>query len=73
MTQWAAKAGNDVALTRVPVTFGSKQWEGYAKAFYVGEALDIQVVTNHALFELARRGGSWRLLRRLLTFLLGSA
>ncbi|AZC38212.1 thiol:disulfide interchange protein DsbA/DsbL [Pseudomonas chlororaphis] len=71
MTQWAAKAGNDVALTRVPVTFGSKQWEGYAKAFYVGEALDIQVVTNHALFELARRGGKLETAEEIADFFVG--
>ncbi|WDG77612.1 thiol:disulfide interchange protein DsbA/DsbL [Pseudomonas chlororaphis] len=71
IAQWAAKAGNDVPLTRVPVTFGNKQWEGYAKAFYVGEALDIQVVTNHALFELARRGGKLETAKEIADFFVG--
>lgn len=71
ITQWAARAGSDVALTRVPVTFGSKQWEGYAKAFYVGEALDIQVVTNHALFELAHRGGKLETAEEIADFFVG--
>jgi thiol:disulfide interchange protein DsbA len=57
ITQWASEAGEGVLLTRVPVTFGNKQWEGYAKAFYVGEVLNLHVVTHHALFELASRGG----------------
>ncbi|AZE49491.1 Periplasmic thiol:disulfide interchange protein DsbA [Pseudomonas chlororaphis] len=71
ITQWAAKAGKGVALTRVPVTFGSKQWEGYAKAFYVAETLDLQMIANHALFELARRGGKLETDEAIADFFVG--
>ncbi|MFC6298134.1 thioredoxin domain-containing protein [Pseudomonas sp. CCM 7893] len=53
---WAAGPGKDVAIKQVPVSFGNKQWTGYAKAFYVSEALNMRAVTHKALFDLANNG-----------------
>ncbi|MDU9404199.1 thiol:disulfide interchange protein DsbA/DsbL [Pseudomonas sp. zfem004] len=56
VAQWAAHAGKDVAIRQVPVSFGNRQWAGYAKAFYVSEALDLKAISHSALFDLASRG-----------------
>ncbi|MHC8300816.1 thiol:disulfide interchange protein DsbA/DsbL [Pseudomonas sp. ZS1P83] len=56
VAEWASDAGKDVMIIQIPVSFGNKQWAGYAKAFYVSEALNLKAASHQALFELASRG-----------------
>ncbi len=48
---WLAKAGKDVELVRVPVTFGRSNWVLLAKAYYAEKALNVVDQIHEPLFE----------------------
>lgn len=51
MERWSEQAGAEVAVRRVPVTFGRAQWRHLAKAFYVAELLGSVDEMHEAIFE----------------------
>ena len=51
MDRWGEQHASDVAVRRVPVTFGRAQWRHLAKAFYVAELLGTQEEMHKAIFE----------------------
>eukprot|EP01133_Synstelium_polycarpum_P005900 gene5900-6829_t len=45
-----------LSFIRLPVSFGNRQWAGYAKAFFVSQALGLETTSHAQLFELAKSG-----------------
>lgn len=56
LKQWAAELPEDVTVRRVPVTFGAAG-PGYARLFYVAEALEMREAVHADIFDAIHEDG----------------